>query len=131
MIERMIAEKIMLDALKVDKSKFICWDVVVEFYWRYFNIQLPNYGCNKNNLLPPDEAYKDWKQVDDLEVGDVLVFSSTIIPGGIHTAVYLGHNEILNSSVNNKVFIDKIDDNMIEYRIMRHKSLDLGEEFKC
>jgi len=127
-----VAESIMIDAKKLglDKyNKYSCWDVVVEFYKRYFNIELPNYQYNKRNLTPPDEVYKQWTVIDkeDLQPGDVVVFKSTCIDGGWHMTTYLGDDDLLNADYRVGVIVQKLSEADVEVQYYARYNKVAGE----
>lgn len=113
------AISIMTDSILCkNKYDYTCYDVVVEFYERCYGITLPTYNYNTTTNIPPDEVYKLWHvyyDVAQLQPGDVVVYASNLCDGGVHLAVYITQDKILNSDYNRGVTLDYISGGIIKY----------------
>jgi hypothetical protein len=78
-----------------------CWGLVRLFYKQEYNIDLPSYteeysGAYDTRILGMMDLYKNnWSQVQEPEIGSVIVFN--ILGEPFHVGVYIGDNKFIHA----------------------------------
>jgi hypothetical protein len=93
--EHAIAEEIMRSTKRFKWHKSDCATMLGRFYSLWKKITLPTYAYDSHCKTAPDEAYKDWEEIEKPETGCLVAI---VQDGQFHIGIYLSGGDLLHMS---------------------------------